>query len=116
MVVSVLPIPQGKWRALPILESKLEKDIVDYAETIRYLTFKVSPVSNRGWPDRVFINPSGHHIYMELKKQGKKARKLQAYRMEQLVERNVDVYEVDNLELAKELLDEHLLDAPRISA
>ncbi len=97
---------------MSILESKLERKVVDYAEDIGYLTFKVSPVSNRGWPDRVFINSSGVHLYMELKKSGKKVRKLQAYRIEQLLERNVLVFWTDFYDQAVGILDEHRLDTP----
>ena len=101
---------------MPILESKLEQKVIKYAEEMGYITFKVSPVSSRGWPDRVFINYLGDHIYIELKKSGKKLRNLQAYRIEQLQERNIPVLWTDDFEKAKEFLDEHCLDSPRVPA
>jgi hypothetical protein len=95
---------------LQILESQLEQKVIKYAEEMGYLTFKVSPISSRGWPDRVFINYSGLHIYIELKKSGKKIRKLQAYRISQLQERDVLVLWTDNYDKACRFLDEHILE------
>jgi len=80
----------------------------DYGEGIGYITFKVSPVSSRGWPDRVFIDPDGHHIYLELKAPGKKPRKLQLYRIQQLKDRGVDVHWSNDLEKAMKILDVNL--------
>lgn len=68
----------------------------------------MSPVSSRGWPDRVFIDPDGHHIYLELKAPGKKPRKLQIYRMDCLKERGVEVHWKNDLEQAMKILDDNL--------
>ena len=105
---------------MPILESYVEKKAVEFAETMGYITFKVSPVSQRGWPDRVFINRYGYHIYIEIKRGGKKPRKLQRYRIQQLEERTVEVHWSDDLETIKHILTngttrrlyEHCLDTP----
>jgi len=91
-----------------VLESSLERKVVAYAESIGYITFKVSTVSSRGWPDRVFIDPDGHHIYVELKQAGKKPRKLQVHRIQQLHERSVEVHWTSDYETVKKILDQNL--------
>ncbi len=90
-----------------ILESSLERKVVAYAESIGYITFKVSTVSSRGWPDRVFIDANGHHIYVELKQAGKKPRKLQLHRIQQLHERGVEVHWTSDYATVKKILDQN---------
>lgn len=88
-----------------MLESNIEQNAVEYAEKLGYLTFKVSPVSQKGWPDRVFINKNGWHVYIETKKPGKKLRKLQLHRIQQLKERGVEAYWADSLHQIETILD-----------
>ena len=77
---------------MPLLESEQERKAVVLSENLGYITIKISPMSNRGWPDRVFINRWGFHVYIEFKRLGKKLRRLQEYRISQLQERGVKVY------------------------
>jgi len=91
-----------------VLESSTERKVVTYAESIGYITFKISTVSSRGWPDRVFIDPNGYHIYIELKQAGKKPRKLQVHRIQQLHERKVEVHWTDSFSAVKKILDQNL--------
>lgn len=112
--MSVLPILPAKWRSLPILEGAVEKKASNYAETIGYIAIKVSPVGQRGWPDHVFINVYGHHVYIEFKKLGESPSKLQFHRLKQLQERGVAAYWTDNYEQAKSILDANV-DTTRLS-
>lgn len=70
-----------------ILESDNESNAIAYANSIGYLTWKNTPEKNNGYPDRVFINRYGLHVYIEIKAPGKVPRKLQIYRINQLRER-----------------------------
>jgi len=99
---------------MPLLESKLEKKSVKYAEDIGYLTFKVSPLGQRGWPDRVFINMYGFHLYIEIKASKKKLRNLQIHRIQQLRDRGVSAYWADNFRKIKSILDDNV-DTPSVS-
>ena len=90
-----------------ILEASVEGPATEYAEKIGYISLKFTPKGQRGWPDHVFINLYGHHVYIEFKKLGQKPRKLQRYRLKQLTERGVAAYWTDNLTTAKRILDEN---------
>lgn len=74
----------------------------------------MSPVGQRGWPDHVFINLHGHHVYIEFKKLGEKPSKLQYHRLGQLQERGVEAHWTDNYEQAKDILDAAMA-SPRFS-
>ena len=89
---------------MSILEGEIEQKAVKYAEELGYITFKVSPLSQRGWPDRVFINVHGHHIYIEIKRGKKKPRKLQAHRLEQLKQRHLEVHWSASIEVIRKIL------------
>jgi len=89
---------------LRILETNTETKAVEYAEKLDYLAMKVSPTGQRGWPDHVFINQYGWHIYIEMKKAGKKPRKIQFHRIAQLRQRNVEVHWSDSLPVIKKIL------------
>ena len=94
---------------MPILETAVEKHGVEYAKKLNYIVFKVSPAGQRGWPDRVFINEQGLHVYVEFKRPGEKLRKLQIYRCGTLRERNVIVYSgVDTKQEIEDILNEHM--------
>jgi len=97
---------------MSLLETDTETKAVQYAEKIGYITFKVSPLSQRGWPDRVFIDPRGHHIYIEIKRGGKKPRKLQRHRIQQLEERGVEVHWSDSLPVIIHILDQNMGSIP----
>lgn len=109
-----MSIPQGKRRPLPILESKIERDASDYAESIGYISLKINVVGQRGWPDHLFINPHGHHVWIEFKKTGETPSKLQEHRLKQLREQGAEAHWTDNYTEACEILDASL-DTPRVS-
>ncbi len=91
---------------MSVLEKELEKKCKEYAELDGWLSIKVSPDSQRGWPDRVFISPGGKHIYVEFKMKGGQPRELQLYRMEQLRQHKCLVWLVDDVEDFKSWLGE----------
>jgi len=68
--------------------SQLEKDVVakvkKWCDDNKVLYIKFTPFGSKGWPDTVLVFPGGFHLWVELKKKGKRPRKLQDHRMAQL--------------------------------
>ncbi len=87
------------------LEKKIEKKVCEYAQKHDFLTPKVTVVSERGWPDRLFIDPEGWMVFIEFKQAGKPLQPIQEYRCTQLTERNVSVIVIDDIEQGKEYVD-----------
>lgn len=90
---------------MSVLEKDIEGKASEYAESIGYLPLKINVVGERGWPDHVFINRNGHHVWIEFKKLGKKPSKLQYHRLKQLTEQGADATWADKLAEAKSILD-----------
>jgi hypothetical protein len=88
-----------------VLESSTEGNASTYAESIGYISLKVRVTGQRGWPDHVFINPYGYHVWIEFKKDKKKPTKLQDHRLKTLTEQGTEAHWTDNLTRAKEILD-----------
>ena len=87
------------------LEKKIEKKVCEYAKKHGFLTPKVTVVSERGWPDRLFIDPDGWCVFIEFKQQGKELSPIQEYRCLALTERNMSVLVVDSIEQGIEYVD-----------
>ena len=92
------------------LEKKIEKKVCEYAQQHGFLTPKVTVTSERGWPDRLFIDPDGWMVFIEFKQEGKPLQPIQIYRCEELTKRNVSVLVIDSIEQGKEYVD-HLVAA-----
>lgn len=90
------------------ISNKLEKDIEAkvnfWCEKNKLLFIKFSPMGSRGWPDRIVIFPGGAHVWVELKRPGKKPRKLQYFRMKQLEEQGAITLWADTAETCIEEL------------
>ena len=73
--------------------SKLEKDeeaaIKKWCDKRGLLFIKFTPMGEKGWPDRIAILPDGTHVWIELKRNGKKPTKLQHHRMNTLKQSNI---------------------------
>ena len=95
------------------LEKQIESKVCEYAQEKGFLTLKLNIIGQRGWPDRVFVDPLGWHFYIEFKAPGKKLEKIQEHRFRQLAERNVLVVVIDGITSGRELIDE--LVAARVS-
>ena len=63
-----------------------------------------------GVPDRIVIPPWGRVIFVELKAPGKRLRKLQKVRREQLKAQNVDVWVIDSKEKVDKFVQYYGLD------
>lgn len=77
-----------------MLERDIENNVVEWAKKRGFLTPKVKFVEN-GWPDRLFISPKGHTIFIEMKRPMKTPEPLQEYRLSELRRRGIPAYWCD---------------------
>lgn len=96
---------------MQILEKTIENFVVWWAKERGFLTPKVK-FSEAGWPDRLFISPQGHTIFIEFKVPGEVPDKLQEYRLEQLRKRGITADWCDNTVAALVILKAALESAP----
>lgn len=85
------------------LESSVEGDACDYAKTRGWMVFKFVSPGRKGVPDRLFIR-DGRHLFIEFKRLNNEARRQQEKRHREMREHGAEVYVVDNLKDAYELL------------
>jgi hypothetical protein len=71
-----------------VLEKEIEERVVTWAKRNDFLTPKVKFVEN-GYPDRLFISPNGHTIFIEFKRPGEIPEPLQVYRLKELQRRGI---------------------------
>jgi hypothetical protein len=86
-------------------EKKAEKKVTEYATKIGYQEKKDGM---DGWPDRIYINPNGYHIYIEFKRKDKGLSEKQKEVIKKLRERNCKVFVIDNYEAGRWILDSYL--------
>ena len=87
------------------LENSIEAAVDYYAVMHNFLPRKLNNAANDGWPDKLYVSHIGQHFYIEFKRAGEEPRVLQYYRMMSLLDRNCDVYIVDNVEDGKYVID-----------
>lgn len=85
-------------------EKQLEKALREKAIELGYFTCKFTSLSNRGVPDRIFINPFGYIFFIEFKSRGGKLTSLQKKVHEGLGKRRVSVYVIDDLDKGVKIL------------
>lgn len=88
------------------LERDIEKKLVAYVKAQGGHTRKWSSPSNTGVPDRIIVMPGGAVGFLELKRRGKKPTPKQEVEMRLLREMGANVTWCDNLESAKNFVDE----------
>lgn len=57
-------------KAAPRLERHVEKPVVDHAKKLGCLVRKMNGLGYRGWPDQMFITPTGKVFFIEFKRPG----------------------------------------------
>lgn len=77
-------------------EKYLEKKLFTEVRKVGGHALKFSSVSETGYPDRLVLMPQGKVFWVELKSEGKKQRKLQQIRSEELKCLGFDVTVIDN--------------------
>ena len=95
------------------LESTIQAAVVLWARQHGFLTIKVHERYQLGWPDRLFIAPSGECRWIEFKKPGQYPKPIQVRIHKELAQRNHRVYTVTTRHESIQLLQD-ALDTPRI--
>lgn len=80
---------------MSVLEKDIEGTVVSWAKKHNFLAIKVR-FQEAGYPDRLFISPQGHTIFIEFKRPGEKPDPLQLYRIRTLQARNIPAYVCDS--------------------
>lgn len=93
-----------------MLEKQLEHYFMRVMEMKNCLCWKFVSPGMAGMPDRIVIPPWGRVIFVELKAPGKRLRKLQKVRREQLKAQNVDVWVIDSKEKVDKFVQYYGLD------
>jgi len=83
---------------MPILnEQYIEDKVVAWALKNKFLTPKVR-FAERGWPDRLFLSPTGHTIFIEFKDPSiTRPEPLQNYRIMELRRRGIPAFYCNNV-------------------
>jgi hypothetical protein len=89
-------------------ESKIEKAVCDYAKAKGCYVRKFKSTNQRGVPDRLFVSPSGHVLFIEFKAPGKKPTALQEREMGEINKRGGRAAWVDSIEQGKAIVDLYL--------
>lgn len=92
---------------MSVLEKDIEGKVCTWARKKNFLPIKVR-FQDAGYPDRLFISPSGHTIFIEFKKPGEHPNPLQFYRLRSLQQRNIPAYWTDNYVEAVRILERAL--------
>lgn len=79
-------------------ESRIEKYFKKQVEKIGGKAYKWNPTGVIGVPDRMVLLPGGKVVFVELKAPGKKLRKIQEYRAEELRRLGFQVECLDTIE------------------
>lgn len=85
------------------LESFLQGQIIDYGESRGWFVVKITSPSRRGMPD-VYGVRRRRHVWIEVKRRGESARAQQLRVKRLLEEHGAEVFIVDCIEDAREIL------------
>ncbi len=85
------------------LESDLQAEIISFAEIRGWFCVKVVSPSRRGMMD-LYALRKGRHVWMEAKREGDDARVQQAKVAREMKAQGAEVYVVDTLDRAREIL------------
>ena len=88
-----------------LTEKKLESIIAKKAIDLGYLTFKFTSPSNRGVPDRIFINKNGETFYIEFKSPSGRVTTLQKTIFLKFIARNTYIYVVNDIQKGISILE-----------
>ncbi len=95
------------------LEKVIEKTVVRYAQSRGCIVRKLNGMGARSWPDRMFLGPHGRVLFIEFKREGGEATKLQHHFHTQMSILGHLVAVIDDVEVGKALIE--LLITSRIS-
>lgn len=75
---------------MQVLESAIERRVVNWARKRGWRVKKLNGVADRGWPDRLFVGP-GFTAFIEFKRPGATPTPLQGSAIEELIELSQNV-------------------------
>jgi len=87
------------------LENKAENKFAKRVEEDDYVALKLNLHGRRGWPDRLVLLTFPHFFFLEFKREGEEARKLQKYIHKILRGLGYGVWTVDTYEEALEIYE-----------
>jgi hypothetical protein len=87
------------------LESAIENSFVDWAKQQDIQTIKIY---RRGWPDRFVIITKKHSFFIEFKRPKESLRTYQKHIQKEIQRKGYEVYKIDSLKEAKELINEKI--------
>lgn len=87
-------------------ERRIQYRVVGHARKIGCLALKINIGAQKGWPDYLFVTPSGKHFWIEFKAPGKKPSVLQEYRIGLLTECGASVFICDNADVGEEIVND----------
>lgn len=96
-------VVMSRWDKPPPLESEVQSDILGIGVRRRWFCAKVEFKSFRGGMDTVFVR-EGRTIWIEVKRRGEDARRQQEIRAKQMRDHGAEVFLVDTVEEAAEIL------------
>lgn len=85
------------------LESELQSDIIDFAHIRGWFAVKIVSPSRRGMMD-VYCLRKGRHVWIEVKRPGEEPRLQQEKVAREMRTQQAEVYAVDSMERAREIL------------
>lgn len=97
-------ILEGEWWAMPVLESKIQADIISRCKAQGWDALKFQSPSRAGEPDLEIRFTNGFVAYLEVKCPGRVPTKLQFLRIEELRRRGFEAYWVTSVDEAMTLL------------
>jgi hypothetical protein len=89
-------------------ERRIESSVAKKAVELGYLTYKFTSPSNRGVPDRIFINKKGDIFFIEFKSLSGKVSPLQKMVFSKLLARKAVVYLVNNIQSGVDILKNNI--------
>lgn len=89
-------------------EKTLEHSLVEKIRQRGGICLKLQGNMYAGMPDRLVLLPGGHMVFVELKSEGIKPRKLQLIRHEELRTLGFKVFVIDTHEKLTQFLDEQV--------
>ena len=89
-------------------EKTLERSLVEKIRLLSGICLKLQGNMYAGMPDRLILLPGGRAIFVELKSEGSKPRKLQLIRHEELRALGFKVFVIDTHEKLTQFLNEQV--------
>lgn len=87
-------------------ESDIERHLVNGVKKLGGLCLKFVSPGNPGVPDRIILTADGRVIFVELKADWGRLRKIQEYRISEMKKRGADIRVVKGIDEVKSLLAE----------